>query len=38
MNGNTYIGDYIAGKVSGSGLYTWSNGEYYEGQWLNGQK
>lgn len=26
------------GKPEGIGKYTWANGEFYEGEWVNGLK
>lgn len=26
------------GKPHGKGVYTWANGEVYEGEWVNGLK
>lgn len=37
-NGNIYEGQYKKGKVHGQGKYTWVNGEYYDGQWVDGLK
>ncbi|WP_371068320.1 hypothetical protein [Salmonella enterica] len=31
-----YIGYFKKGKAHGKGLYTWANGEYYEGEWNMG--
>lgn len=30
-NGNTYLGEYNDGKVSGRGLYVWTNHDTYNG-------
>ena len=32
------MGDYSKGCVSGKGLYTWTNGDTYDGEWVNGVK
>ena len=32
-DGKCYEGEYNHGKKSGHGVYTWSNGDKYEGQW-----
>ena len=37
-NGDTYDGEWKAGKKHGQGSYTWADGERYEGQWDNGTK
>ena len=37
-NGDTYDGEWQAGKKHGQGTYTWANGERYEGEWNNGTK
>jgi len=37
-NGNRYEGDFKAGKPHGKGIYTWANGEVYEGEWACGLK
>jgi hypothetical protein len=31
-----YFGDYRDGKVTGKGVYTWTNGDKYEGDWIDG--
>lgn len=30
------MGEYENGKVKGKGVYTWTNGEKYDGDWLDG--
>ena len=37
-NGDTYDGEWQAGKKHGQGTYTWVNGDRYEGEWDNGTK
>jgi hypothetical protein len=29
-NGNRYIGDWVEGKRTGRGVFTWSDGDQYE--------
>ncbi len=29
-NGNNYTGDWIDGKQTGDGVFTWANGDRYE--------
>lgn len=33
-----YEGQFIKGMPDGKGIYKWSNGTYFEGQWKNGMK
>jgi len=37
-NLNTYYGKYADGKPHEKGIYTWHNGEVYDGEWCNGFK
>ena len=37
-NGDTYAGEWKAGKKHGQGIYTWADGERYEGEWDGGTK
>jgi hypothetical protein len=37
-NGNKYEGDFKNSKPHGKGVYTWINGENYEGEWKVGLK
>ena len=37
-NGNRYEGDFSNGKPHGNGVYSWANGEVYEGEWDKGLK
>ena len=37
-NGDTYDGEWQAGKKHGQGAYIWANGDRYEGEWDNGTK
>jgi len=37
-NGNKYEGEFYNGKPHGKGIYTWANGEVYEGEWMVGLK
>jgi len=30
------LGEFIRGKAEGKGIYTWLNGEVYDGEWKNG--
>ena len=32
-----YVGDWVQGKPSGKGVYTWENGARYEGEFKNGK-
>ncbi len=34
--GGRYEGDYIDGKRTGRGIYTWADGRRYEGDFNNG--
>jgi len=33
--GDNYEGDFEFGKKHGQGLYSWSDGDYYDGNWVN---
>ena len=35
---NTYQGKYLNGKPHEKGVYTWVNGEVYDGEWSFGVK
>jgi hypothetical protein len=37
-NGNSYYGYFKIGKADGKGVYTWANGEVYDGEWVQGLK
>ena len=37
-NSIIYEGDIVENKLEGNGKYIYENGEYYIGQWLNGNK
>ncbi len=37
-NGDYYSGDWVEGRFSGNGTYTYSDSKTYEGQWRNGEK
>jgi hypothetical protein len=37
-DGGRYEGDYVDGKKSGKGVYTWPNGHRYEGDWVNDKR
>jgi hypothetical protein len=30
-----FIGEWHDNKITGQGMYTWSDGRKYEGEWLN---
>ncbi len=30
-NNDKYEGDWLEGKKSGTGMYTWNDGDYYDG-------
>jgi radial spoke head protein 1 len=32
-NNNSYFGFFQNGKAHGKGVYTWNNGEVYDGEW-----
>jgi hypothetical protein len=34
---DSYVGDWVQGKLSGKGVYTWENGARYEGEFKNGK-
>lgn len=34
-DGSDYNGNYLEGKREGQGIYTFDNGDYYDGQWKN---
>ena len=35
---DTYTGSFRKGYPNGKGIYKWSTGEYYEGEWLMGKR
>ena len=35
IGGAKYEGDYTMGNKDGVGKYTYTNGAYYEGQWMD---
>ena len=35
---NKYDGDFVNDKYEGNGKYIFENGEYYIGEWSNGQR
>jgi hypothetical protein len=37
-NGSEYEGYYVMGKPHGRGKFTWTNGEFYDGDWNMGVK
>ena len=37
-HGDTYKGNYVAGKRSGRGSYQYSNGDFFEGDFVDGEK
>ena len=37
-NNGKYSGNFVNGKLSGQGKFTWLNGTYYEGSWFKGRK
>ena len=37
-NGSNYTGDWVEGRQTGHGVFTWSNGDRYEGQFKDNQK
>ena len=37
-NSNSYYGYFKMGKADGKGVYTWANGEVYDGEWVQGLK
>ena len=37
-NGNSYFGQFFKGKAEGNGVFSWLNGEVYDGAWVNGLK
>jgi MORN repeat len=34
---DSYVGEWVKGKPSGRGVYTWENGARYEGEFKNGK-
>ena len=36
QNENVYKGEYSEGKAHGKGIYSWVNGEVYNGEWNSG--
>ncbi len=38
MGTDTYEGDFKSGKPDGSGTYSWANGNFFTGQFVNGMK
>jgi hypothetical protein len=34
---DSYVGEWVQGKPSGKGVYTWENGARYEGEFKNGK-
>ena len=34
FKGNMYLGHYLNGSKHGVGIYIWTNGNIYEGQWF----
>lgn len=37
-NGNVYRGAFMNNKPHGKGIYTWANGEIYDGEWIQASK
>ena len=37
-NGNIYEGDVLDGKKHGYGVFVFSNGQRYEGYWVNNKR
>ena len=37
-NGNTFEGEYFAGKTNGLGKHTWKDGSYETGNYVNGKE
>lgn len=35
VNGDVYEGEFEFGKKHGQGVYTWSDKDYYDGNWIN---
>jgi len=35
--GNRYEGDFVDGKRTGKGTFTWANGNKYEGDFVDGK-
>lgn len=33
-NGNKYDGEFKEGRYDGKGVFTWANGDYYDGDWV----
>lgn len=33
-----YLGNFLKGKRSGEGMFTYANKDIYSGNWLNGKK
>ena len=34
-DGSEYMGTFHKGKLSGKGKYTWIDGKYFEGDWVD---
>ena len=37
-SGDTYVGEYSHGQMQGKGVYTWSTGQIYNGEYFNGKR
>ncbi len=35
---DSYKGEFFKGMPQGKGVYTWANGNYYDGEWKNGKR